>query len=528
MSTLSVNELRISRRGEDRAHVVQAGSVVPLTLILALQSLVSLTTLRNTAFQDEGLYLYAGRQIVHHWLGGPAPLDHYAYYFSGYPGFYPVIGGFLDLVGGLELARAFSLICMLGVTAAVYIVTGKLFGRNAAIFASAAYSCSGVVLFVGRLATFDALCLFLLALATIIALHSATSRRSSVALTLGPVLALAILAKYAALLSIIPIFGFLALLGIPSIGWASTCRRLALSASSFAISLGITYVVIDRAAFHAIAGSTTNRVTGIKADRVALFEHVLRMGGVVYAISLCGLCLVVLHRSRYSLLAVLVFVTSLLMPAYHIYEREPISLDKHIAYGLFFAAPLAGYALTWLSGHLHRVPLSTHRGLWLAPVSLVLVVLTLGLTQSRWLYASWANTSRLTYTLDTQLRKGAGRILAEDIEITRFDAANVTDEWQWGSFYYFNYTGAGGRQFLGDSGIAQAIKDRYFSFVELSFVYLPNDAYFAAQQMATSRNYDLIAVVPFRNSYGTGHFFVWRSAAVPGHGNFTSLAQLRL
>ena len=47
----------------------------------------------------------------------------------------------------------------------------------------------------------------------------------------------------------------------------------------------------------------------------------------------------------------------------NIYKREPISLDKHIAYGLFFAAPLAGYALAWLSGYVRRRLPAAHREL---------------------------------------------------------------------------------------------------------------------------------------------------------------------
>ena len=88
----------------------------PILLILALQATASVATLHNTAFQDEALYLYGGRQIIHHWNGGPVPLENYAKEFSGYPYFYPVIGASLQLIGGLELARSFSLACMLGVT----------------------------------------------------------------------------------------------------------------------------------------------------------------------------------------------------------------------------------------------------------------------------------------------------------------------------------------------------------------------------------------------------------------------------
>jgi hypothetical protein len=39
------------------------------------------------------------------------------------------------------------------------------------------------------------------------------------------------------------------------------------------------------------------------------------------------------------------FGSAWLAPEYHIYVQESISLDKHIAYAVFFAMPLVGYAL---------------------------------------------------------------------------------------------------------------------------------------------------------------------------------------
>ncbi len=104
-----------------------------LPLILAFQALLSWILLQNTAFQDEALYIYAGRQIWQQWLGGPPSLDHYSYYFSGYPYVYAIIGGGLDMVGGLVLARSFSLACMLVVTACGYYVTKSLFNQKSAI-----------------------------------------------------------------------------------------------------------------------------------------------------------------------------------------------------------------------------------------------------------------------------------------------------------------------------------------------------------------------------------------------------------
>src|SRR6266571_2954490 len=137
-----------------------------LPLILAFQAVLASMLLQNTAFQDEGLYVYAGRQILQHWFWKQPLYDRYSYYFSGYPYVYPVIGGGLDMLGGLELARSFSLVCMLITTACGYYVTKQLFDQKSAVFAALFFVCQGPVLFLTRLATFDALCLCLVAVGT--------------------------------------------------------------------------------------------------------------------------------------------------------------------------------------------------------------------------------------------------------------------------------------------------------------------------------------------------------------------------
>src|SRR5690349_13722154 len=146
--------------------------VLPLLAILLLQTIVSLS-LRNSAFQDEALYLYAGRQIFNQLLGGPRATEPYAQYFSGTPYLYPVIAGALDALGGLEAARLFSLGCMLWTTVAVYLVARRLFDHDSALLGAALFAVQGPVLFLGRLATYDAMCLALLALAAVLALRAA-------------------------------------------------------------------------------------------------------------------------------------------------------------------------------------------------------------------------------------------------------------------------------------------------------------------------------------------------------------------
>lgn len=516
----------ISRVVRERVSASALSSLWPLALILALQSIVSLVTLRNTAFQDEALYLYGGRQLVHYWMGGPAPLENYAFYFSGYPGVYPALGGALDMIGGLELARAFSLFCMLGVNVIIYLITRRYFQTPAALFASATYACVGSVLFLGRLATFDAFCLLLIALATGVAFQASASRHAWLAILPAPLLVLAVLAKYAAMIFVFPTLGIMALCLLSYHGWEPMLHRLAIAVDMLIMSIIVAYLFIDKSAFHAINGSTTNRIALITASRVQLFLHVLQMGGVVYVAALVGVVIVFKSYPRLRLIAALLYATSWLMPLYHIYKQEAVSLDKHIAYGLFFAAPLAGLALAWLSGAAQQAFASPGGRSWLVGLSVVLIVFTLGLQQSQGIYAQWANTSSLTYALHTQMRDGSGRYLMEDIEVARYDARDVTQPWQWNGVQYFYYADPTHRPLLGDPAIAQAISDRYFALVELSFVAHPEEARFVAKQMIVTRNYDLIAKVQYQNSFGIGYYFIFRSALVAGKGDFKSMSQV--
>jgi hypothetical protein len=498
----------------------------PLALILSVQTLVSLVLLHNTAFQDEALYLYAGRRIVGHWMGGPAPLDHYATYFSGYPLVYPVIGGYLDQIGGLALARLFSLACMLGVTAAVYYITARLFERSAALYAAALFAFTGVVLFVGRLATFDAMCLLLIALSTVVAVYGGTSERWATALLLGPFIVLAVLTKYAGLLFVGPILGLLFLGSGLSGGWKRAISRTVTAGLSLGLATVAAYETIDHAAFHAIRGSTTNRAVQYPASRVHMLWHGLSLAGPLLGMALLGV-IVLISQRKMRLLSLWLFGASTLTLVYHVYKAEPVSFEKHLAYGLFFAAPLAGVSLDWLTGHAREAASLTRRPQWVAGVALVTVVSALGLQQAHSLYGGWANTSGLGYALHTQLRNGAGRILAEDIEVARFDAMEITQEWQWDSFYYAHYLDpVSHHQYLDQDALVKGVQAGYYDLVEMSFVYFPQQAFALAGDMAQTRNYDLVAVVPFKNTYGRGHYFLFRTALTPGHGNFTDPAQV--
>src|SRR5260370_35154311 len=77
----------------------------------------------------------------------------------------------------------------------------------------------GLVLFLSRLAAYDALCLCLLAVGMALAVKASLAQRPWWALGLGPLLVLAFFAKYAALLFIPSILSTLALCTLLRLGW---------------------------------------------------------------------------------------------------------------------------------------------------------------------------------------------------------------------------------------------------------------------------------------------------------------------
>src|SRR5215467_12043636 len=106
-SSMPTSAVKRITRKQGQAILRVPLSRLSLPLVLIFQGLISLVVLQNTAFQDEALYLLAGRQIIDGWLGAPHFPISWAYFLSGYAYFYPVIGGMLDILGGVELARLF-------------------------------------------------------------------------------------------------------------------------------------------------------------------------------------------------------------------------------------------------------------------------------------------------------------------------------------------------------------------------------------------------------------------------------------
>jgi 4-amino-4-deoxy-L-arabinose transferase-like glycosyltransferase len=489
-----------------RLDIGRLATSVPIWAILALQTVASLG-LRNTAFQDEALYLYAGRQYFNFLRGGPPVTEPYGQYFAGLPYFYPLLAGIVDSVGGLEAARLLSLGFMLLVTLLVYQMTAFLYNRSSALVAAALFSIQGVVLYLGHFATFDAMCLFLLALATVLAVRADWRSWWFTAAVVGVVLALAIAAKFAALLFTPSVVAILAWQLLRKHGW-----KQAVLAGTIAGAIAVTGLavpaLVDKNVLIGLTHTTTERVAIIPTSRIAIAERAALLAGGLVLLGGIGLIL----AGRRGVVVALIFLGStLLAPGYHIYKTEIVSLQKHVVFSLFFAAPLAGYAVTRISG-IGQGTFANRR--WIVVLAVCLLAFSIGVQQAGELFREWPNTQALMNVLLTQVRP-SGRYLAEEMEVPRYYLQNTVAFWQWNQLYWFYYTDKQGRQLSGVEAYKAAISEGYFNLVILR--YGPNVAtdYAIESGLKSGEHYELIARIPETTAFGSGNYWVWRRKDEP-------------
>jgi len=483
-------------------------ALLPLALILLLQSLASLS-LRNTADLDEALYLWAGRQIVHHWQGGP-PTDDFAQLFSGVPFLYPVLGGLLDSVGGLEAARLFSLACMLGATVAVYALTHSLYDRRSGVFAAALFAGQGSVLFLGHFATFDALCLALLAGATLLALKAGAARTPGSAFLVGAALLLAAAVKYAGLLyvpMVLLIFGWQT---ARRHGWAQALLRSGFALAVMACGALLLVMVAGHSIVAGLNSTTLDRTAFKPASSWWVAGRALSLGGGLTLLATSGLMLD--RRRRGHPVWVALLATAFLAPAYHIADAEAMSLHKHIAYGLFFAAPLAGYAADRLcSLHLSgrrwafRSMAPSRRPDWLAGAAVCALLSVIGISQAHQEFHGWQNSGAFVRALRASLRPG-DHILAEMAEVPRYYLQDKVGPQQWSNFPWFEY---GPSALHGTQAFQAATDEGYFDLVILHYEEGTALAHRIDPILNDDKHYALIVKQP--------GCWIWRRKTVASH-----------
>ena len=468
----------------------------PLLAVLPVQVVLSLRLIwSNTAFQDEALYLRAGHLEWARWLHH-APIPNFPAYFSGAPVIYPPLGALADSIGGLTAARILSLCFMLGVTSLLWATTARLYGQRAALLAAALFATLAGTQFLGAFATFDAMALFLLALAAWLGVRSADCQfraRTALLVTTGVTLAAADAVKYATALFTPVVLAVVALAVWRQRGGGAWLAALLAVLCSWLVLI-VTAIVAGGREYW--LGITTSTLARPQADvpATAILKSAYVWTSLILVLAVLGAVLASYGEARGKLLPAVLTVAALLVPAEQARLHTTVSLQKHVVFGAWFAAIAAGYAMARLS----RVD----PGLGWAPVMAIPIAASTlfgSMGQAASLFEVWPNAADVISVLHSAIHSHPGYYLAADYDVEAYYLRAEVPWQRWSDTYYFSYPGVP----PGASSYAAAINSHYFSLVILDFGdTAATDAQIAADMRRAGGYYVLARA---------GRFTIWAS-----------------
>ena len=510
-------------RWEGRVLARHAPRWWPLAVVLAVQTALSLRLVgADTAFEDEATYLWAGHLEWAHWLHG-TPIPPLSAYFSGAPVIYPPIGALADSIGGLTAARILSLVFMLGATTLLWGATGRLYGRRAAFFAAALFAVLGPTLHLGAFATYDAMSLFLLALATWLVVRAGDSGDATGRMVAaGAVLALANATAYSSAL-FDPIVVLLALLtAVPKPGGKVAARRIAILLIVLVVLLLAGSLIGGSSYVGGFERTTLARAPGAASPLTVLADS-WYWTGLIVIVAICGVIISGVGRqarARTWLLAVLT-IAAILGPLEQAQLHTADSLNKHVGLGAWFAAIAAGYAVDWFVA---AAPAGRNRVLTCGACVVALAFpISLGASQSRALSTSWPNSTSFIAILRPLADHGNGRLLVEDPSIAEYYLP-AGSQWQrWSSTRNIvlpsGASSGGPSQTAGVVGPGNAgtfgtkIIAGYFSLVALNFADTTSLDHRLNADLNRNHHYKVIEIVPYGIEIppiGQGTYKIWK------------------
>jgi len=323
---------------------------------------------------------------------------------------------------------------MLGATTLLWSTTSRLCGRQAGFFASALWAFLGPTLMLGAYATYDAMSLFLLALAAWCATAHLTRKEAAGWMVAGAAaLALANAAKYASTIFDPEVVVLAVFITWPRPGGKAALRRGALLTT---FAFGILYLAIRFAGPYyrtGVSQTTLTRVSGTDSMSTVL-EHGAIWVGSVFALACIGVALSVIRwkdRYRTPLLALLAG-GALLAPVEQARIHTLTSLNKHAAFGAWFAAIAAGYAIDKASARLRPFP---QAAIMATAGGAIAAIAIGGFAQAQVLFTSWPSATGFVSALRPIAAKTHGPMLVEVSPLATYYLASGSQWNRWSNTY---------------------------------------------------------------------------------------------
>jgi len=341
----------------------------------------------NSVFIDEAFHITMGRQLL---AGVPCPgcASH-----TGSVTTWPLLAALGDLWGGLYGARAVAIALGLLTTIAVYLTARMLLGNVHALVAAAIFQFSGQALYLMKMATYDMLAAFLLALSFLVIVASErveSKGYEAAALIAGSIfLFLAAVTKY-----IVPVFVPVLLLYV--LVRHGLKKTLLFSVLPLAI-VSVLYIVF--------APYPPNPITAGQIGVVAETSHLplgtltdwtFRWVALAYLLSIFGL-----FHERHKRTALLFVLLSTPIIILHLVTRTERSVNKNMIFALMFLAPAASLGVDHIA-HLFSMRSAHRAARTFFAIAVLVVFWAYGYYNLKWLERQYPDVSPVIEFFDRQ------------------------------------------------------------------------------------------------------------------------------
>jgi hypothetical protein len=323
-----------------------------------------------------------------------------------------------NAVGGLFGARLLSLAFMLAATVLLYSAASRLFDRKTGAFAAALWAVHAPTIQLGAFATYDAMSVSLTALAGWLVVQAGFRRhRGELVAASAVALAAANLAAFSGVVMdpLVLVFALLAWNALMGLRQALYCTGwfILTFLASFAGTMTLTR------AWPAIMADVFSRAvkTGARATPLHVFQDSWTYTGLIIVLAAVGAVAAMSAESRArGLLVSSLAVAALLVPLAQAHDSTAVSLQKHLAYGAWFAAIAAGYGCRRLT---QQVSLGSAAVAFACALALVYPTVNGWWSAWHW-YHTWPNSTSLVAAENAVLPQVKGEMY---VSSTDSDAA---------------------------------------------------------------------------------------------------------
>src|SRR3990167_2069636 len=406
-----------------------------LIVILLSAFLIRIINLNyNSPFLDEAIYINLGKEF---WKGHWSELFSDISWVGGFPFFYPPISAIFHAAGGIVASRFFNVVLGTASVFLIYKFTREIFpvssekeSKTAGIVASGLMATSTIPIVFSRLATYDALLVFLF-LAGVVALARAVFEgERNTYMAAAVFLFLAFLAKYIAFIYI----PLLLLITLYLAAKTKSGEAIGGILKSFWVPLLLLAIIYIATTFPELKQFLSVKTSEDHDSALTIVRLFLKYSPVVFLASIPAFYFMIVKRAG-ILVAILTF-GAILPLLVHLITGESQSVHQHSVFALIFLLPIIGAA--------SAIVIDKYKTAGIALAAfLVILNFIISTPQVNALSSFWPNTTKASLFLKSKVNP-ADKILAESEDpITlalsgKLPAQNIEGPFD---FTYQNYKG---------------------------------------------------------------------------------------